>query len=295
VTTAGSTARVALLSLTGVSKRFGRVLVADQLRLSVGDGEAVGIVGPNGAGKSTLFSMISGDLAPDGGDVVFDGRTVTRLGAAARCRLGVGRTYQIPRPFENMTVFENVLVAAQHGDAARGRAAEELALAVLDQTGLIRHANRPAGALTLLQRKRLEVARALGGRPRLLLLDEVAGGLTEPEVEELVGIVAALRAAGLTIIWIEHVVHVLVRSVDRMLCLAGGAFIADGRPEDVLRDATVREVYLGGGPELTTVAAATPPPALPPPATPPPATPPPAAPPPSTPPAGPADPTGAAA
>jgi branched-chain amino acid transport system ATP-binding protein len=250
----------ALLSLTGVSKHFGRVLVADQLRLAVGDGEAVGIVGPNGAGKSTLFSMISGDLAPDAGDVAFGGRSVTRLGAAARCRLGIGRTYQVPRPFENMTVFENVLVAAQHGSAARGRAAEDLALAVLDQTGLLRYANRPAGALTLLQRKRLEVARALGGRPRLLLLDEVAGGLTDPEVEELVDIVAALRAAGLTIIWIEHVVHVLVRAVDRLLCLAGGAFIADGRPAEVLRDATVREVYLGGGPELTGVAGVAAPP-----------------------------------
>jgi hypothetical protein len=149
-----------------------------------------------------------------------------------------------------MTVFENVLVAAQYGSAARGRAAQELALAVLDQTGLIRHANRPAGALTLLQRKRLEVARALGGQPRLLLLDEVAGGLTDPEVEELVEIVATLRAAGLTIVWIEHVVHVLVRAVDRLLCLAGGAFIADGRPDEVLRDDNVREVYLGGGPEL---------------------------------------------
>jgi branched-chain amino acid transport system ATP-binding protein len=247
------TAGDALLTLTGISKRFGRVLVADRIGLRVGDGEAVGIVGPNGAGKTTLFSMVSGDIAPDTGDVVFAGRSVTRLGAAARCRLGIGRTYQVPRPFENMTVFENVLVAAQHGNAARGRGAEDLALAVLDQTGLLHQANRSAGALTLLQRKRLELARALGGQPRLLLLDEVAGGLTEPEVEELAGIVATLRAAGLTIVWIEHVVHVLVRSVDRLLCLAGGTFIADGSPEEVLRDDTVREVYLGGGPELTTV------------------------------------------
>ncbi|GIH14577.1 ABC transporter ATP-binding protein [Rugosimonospora africana] len=242
-----------LLSLTGISKRFGKVLVADRLQLRVGDGEAVGIVGPNGAGKTTLFSMVSGDVAPDDGEIVFGGRTVTRLGAAARCRLGVGRTYQVPRPFENMTVFENVLVAAQYGAGVRGRAAADLALAVLDQTGLLPIANRHAGALTLLQRKRLELARALGGQPRLLLLDEVAGGLTDPEVEELAGIIAALRASGLTIVWIEHVVHVLVRSVDRLLCLAGGAFIADGSPEEVLRDDTVREVYLGGGPELTAV------------------------------------------
>jgi branched-chain amino acid transport system ATP-binding protein len=183
-----------MLSLTGVSKRFGRILVADRLTLDVGDGEAVGIVGPNGAGKSTLFSIISGDLAPDAGEVTFAGRPVTRLAAAARCRLGIGRTYQVPRPFENMTVFENVLVAAQQGGGARGRAAERRAIAVLDQTGLLGHANRPAGRLTLLQRKRLEVARALGGEPKLLLLDEVAGGLTEPEVEELLDIVSGVAS-----------------------------------------------------------------------------------------------------
>ncbi len=239
-----------LLSLTDVSKRFGRVLVADRLAFDVGDGETVGIVGPNGAGKSTLFSIISGDLAPDAGEVTFAGRPVTKLAAGARCRLGIGRTYQVPRPFENMTVFENVLVAAQQGAGARSRAAEERALAVLDQTGLRGLANRSAGKLTLLQRKRLEVARALGGEPRLLLLDEVAGGLTEPEVEELLDIVAGLHRRGVTVIWIEHVVHVLVRSVDRLLCLAGGAFIAEGRPDEVLSNTTVREVYLGGGPEL---------------------------------------------
>jgi branched-chain amino acid transport system ATP-binding protein len=258
-----------MLALEAVSKAFGRVRVADRLSLSVGDGEAVGIVGPNGAGKSSLFSIISGDLAPDSGDVCLGGERVTGLDAAARCRLGIGRTYQVPRPFEHMSVYENVLVAAEQGgrtrftagesgDAATGGAARRAgktearnrALTVLDETGLLSAANKAAGRLTLLDRKRLELARALATAPRLLLLDEVAGGLSDPEVDELVAIVTARRASGITIVWVEHVVHALTRTVDRLLCLAGGAFIADGAPDDVLASAAVREVYLGVGPEL---------------------------------------------
>jgi branched-chain amino acid transport system ATP-binding protein len=236
-----------LLRLDGVRKRFGRVLVADQLQLEVGDGEVVGIVGPNGAGKSSLFGLIAGDLRPDGGEIVFAGRPVTGLDSHARARLGLGRTFQIPRPFEHMTVFENVLVAAQQGARLRGRAAHARAVDILADTGLVSLANQVAGRLTLLQRKRLELARALGTGPRLLLLDEVAGGLTDPEVEELVAIVGRLRTAGLTVIWIEHVVHALTSAVDRLICLAGGAFIADGAPAEVLASDAVREVYLGIG------------------------------------------------
>jgi branched-chain amino acid transport system ATP-binding protein len=245
-----------LLALAGITKRFGRVTVADGLSLTVDDGQALGIVGTNGAGKSTLFSMISGDLRPDGGAVTLRGRDVTGLGTAARSRLGLGRTYQIPRPFEHMTVFENVLVAAQQAGEARGRAGHERAIDVLERTGLLRHVNVRAGRLTLLQRKRLELARALGGGPSLLLLDEVAGGLTEPEVEELVRIVHALRADGLGVIWIEHVVHALTKTVDRLICLAAGRIIADGTPEAVLASDAVREVYLGGGPDPDVVAPA---------------------------------------
>jgi branched-chain amino acid transport system ATP-binding protein len=241
-----------LLSLAGIGKRFGRVLVADRLDLTVAAGEAVGIVGPNGAGKTTLFSIICGDLRPDAGQVVFAGRPVTRLGPAERCRLGIGRTYQVPRPFEHMTVFENALVAVeQGGGGGAGPAARRRALGPLDYTGLLAAANTPAGRLTLLDRKRLEMARALATAPRLLLLDEVAGGLTDPEVDELLAVVAALRGLGLTVIWIEHVVHALTRGVDRLLCLAGGAFIADGAPAEVLATDAVREVYFGIEPELT--------------------------------------------
>jgi branched-chain amino acid transport system ATP-binding protein len=236
-----------LLRLDRVSKRFGRVVVADSLSLTVGAGDAVGVVGPNGAGKSSLFSVISGDLAPNSGEVIFDGRSVTRLDAADRCLLGIGRTYQVPRSFQHMTVFENVLVASNRGGGLPGPQALERAVEVLERTGLRAVANRPAARLGLLQRKRLELARALATGPRLLMLDEVAAGLTDPEVAELVGIVSRVRAEGVAVIWVEHVVRALVGVVDRLICLASGRFIADGPPGRVLADQAVREVFLGTG------------------------------------------------
>ncbi|MER5619455.1 ATP-binding cassette domain-containing protein [Streptosporangium sp. NPDC002544] len=238
-----------LLHLDGVTKSFGKVTVARELTLSVQPGEALGIVGPNGAGKSSLFAMISGDLRPDSGAVWFEGREVTAVPPHARTRAGIGRTYQVPRPFEHLTVFENVLVGAHQGAGLKGRQAWTHSMDVLDGTGLADLANTPAGRLTLLQRKRLEVARAIGTAPRLLLLDEVAGGLTEPEVVELVEVVKRLHTEGLGIVWIEHVVHALVKTVGRMVCLAGGDVVADGEPMAVLADPKVRELYLGGGPE----------------------------------------------
>jgi branched-chain amino acid transport system ATP-binding protein len=235
----------ALLELAHIHKRFGRVTVADDVSLSVDAGGAVGIVGPNGAGKTSLFGIISGDLRPDAGEIRFDGSVVNRLDAARRCRLGIGRTYQVPQPFERMTVFENVLVAAQQGGRARAQDSYDRAASALRRTELLAHANRSAGSLGLLDRKRLELARALGTGPRILLLDEVAGGLTEPEMRQLVEIVKAIRAEGTAIVWIEHVVRALVAAVDRLVCLAGGTFIGDGPPRQVLESAAVREVYLG--------------------------------------------------
>jgi branched-chain amino acid transport system ATP-binding protein len=236
-----------LLRLDALTKGFGKVTVARDLSLSVGAGEALGIVGPNGAGKSSLFAMISGDLRPDSGSVRFEGHDVTRLAAHSRTRAGIGRTYQVPRPFEHLTVFENVLVCAHQGAGLKGKQAWNRSMEVLERTGLAALANTPAGRLGLLQRKRLEVARALGTDPRLLLLDEVAGGLTEPEVLELVAVVRQLHSEGLAIVWIEHVVHALVKTVDRMICLAGGRVVADGAPLEVLAHSDVRELYLGGG------------------------------------------------
>jgi branched-chain amino acid transport system ATP-binding protein len=234
-----------LLELDHVTKRFGQVVIAEDLSFAVGPGDVVGIVGPNGAGKTSLFGLISGDLAPGGGQIRFGGRTVTRLDPAARCRLGIGRTYQVPRPFADMTVFENLLVAAQQGGGLRRRASYAAAVEALERTAMSAHANVPAERLGLLQRKRLELARALATQPSLLLLDEVAGGLTDPEVAQLVEIVRGVNDEGITVIWIEHVVRALTAVVSRLICLAGGAFVGDGEPAAVLAEPAVREVFLG--------------------------------------------------
>jgi branched-chain amino acid transport system ATP-binding protein len=245
-----------LLELDHVTKRFGRVVIAEDLSLAVGAGDTVGIVGPNGAGKTSLFGLISGDLSPDAGQVRFGGKTITKLDASGRCRLGVGRTYQVPRPFADMTVFENVLVAAQQGGGLRRKASYAAAAAALERTGITDEANLPASRLGLLQRKRLEIARALGTQPTLLLLDEVAGGLTDPEVTVLVEIVRRINAEGVTVIWIEHVVRALTSLVDRLLCLYGGEFVGDGDPATVLASPKVREIYMGSDINTSVVEAA---------------------------------------
>ena len=240
-----------LLELDHVTKRFGRVVIAEDLSFTVDAGETVGIVGPNGAGKTSLFGLISGDLTPGAGQVNFAGRNITRLDPAARARLGVGRTYQVARPFTDMTVFENVLVAAQQGGGQRRKASYAAAAAALERTGIAVEANTPAGRLGLLARKRLEIARALATGPSVLLLDEVAGGLTDPEVTVLVEIVRAVNAEGTAVIWIEHVVRALTSLVSRMTCLYGGEFIGDGTPAEVLANPRVREIYFGADPDLS--------------------------------------------
>jgi len=243
-------AGTALLELDRISKSFGRVVVAEELSLRVGAGDIVGIVGPNGAGKTSLFGLISGDLAPSSGEIRFGGHPVTRLDAASRCRRGIGRTYQVPRPFSGMTVFENVLVAVQQGARLRRQASYARAADVLERTGLAVQSNIPAERLGLLQRKRLELARALATGPRLILLDEVAGGLTDPEVAQLVEIVREIQGDGIAVVWIEHVLRALTAAVDRLICLAGGSFVADGEPGEVLANPAVREIFLGS--EVTT-------------------------------------------
>jgi len=245
-----------LLELDQVTKWFGRVVIAEDLSFSVGAGDTVGIVGPNGAGKTSLFGLISGDLAPGAGQVKFGGRTITRLDSAARCRLGIGRTYQVPRPFTDMTVFENVLVAAQQGGGLRRKASYAAAAQALERTGIAAEANLPAARLGLLQRKRLEIARAVATRPTLLLLDEVAGGLTDPEVTAVVEIVRGINAEGTAVIWIEHVVRALTSFVSRMVCLYGGQFVGDGDPAAVLANPKVREIYLGSDINTSAVEAA---------------------------------------
>ena len=235
----------ALLDLRNVSKRYRDMVVIPELSVAVEAGEFVGVIGPNGAGKTTLFGLISGNLRCDTGHIFFDGQDVTQLSADARCRAGVGRTFQIPQPFHGMTVFENALVAATFGAGLQGRSADARAREALSCCGLDRLGDVPAGRLTLLQRKRLELSRALATEPRILLLDEVAGGLTDAEVNELIELVTAIHKTGVTVIWIEHLVHALVSSADRLLVLAEGRLLGDGGPKSVLNSREVRDVYLG--------------------------------------------------
>jgi branched-chain amino acid transport system ATP-binding protein len=235
----------ALLEVRGVTKRYGALTVTRDVSLSLAAGEVLGILGPNGAGKTTLFNLISGDVAPDAGSVFLAGSDVTRLKPHERCRRGIGRSYQIARPFGGLTVFENVLVAALFGGGKTGADANARSAEVLEVTGLRAKANRLAGGLTLLDRKRLEFARALATSPSVLLLDEIAGGLTDHEAHEVVDVVRAIAARGIAIVWIEHVVHALMAVATRLLVLAAGATLAEGDPQTVLGSAEVRRVYMG--------------------------------------------------
>jgi branched-chain amino acid transport system ATP-binding protein len=233
------------LALEQISKRFGAIVVAERVGLQLAEGEALGIIGPNGAGKTTLFGIISGSIAPDSGRVVYAGRDITGLPPARRCALGIGRSFQIPQPFGGMSVFENLVVAAAFGGGQRERDAYESCMAILERCGLVNKANRLAGSLTLLDRKRLELARALASQPAVLLLDEVAGGLTEHECQALIALIREIRQGGVSMVWIEHVVHALLASIDRLLVLHNGAFIADGEPQAVIRSPQVAEIYMG--------------------------------------------------
>ena len=234
-----------LLALQSVAKAYGALKVTDDISLSVAEGETLGILGPNGAGKTTLFNLISGDVRCDAGSVVYEGRDITALKAHQRCRAGIGRSYQVPQPFGNMTVFENLVTAACFGGGQPEHEAWETAHQVLQQTGLMAFANKPAGGLTLLNRKRLELARALATRPKLLLLDEIAGGLTEHEAKQLVEELQRIKAQGVTMIWIEHVVHALLSIADRLFVINFGQKLAEGEPRAVMDDAEVRRVYMG--------------------------------------------------
>ncbi len=234
-----------LVEVRNVTKRYGALTVTRDVSFSLEAGEVLGILGPNGAGKTTLFNVISGDVAPDAGQVLLKGTDVTKLRPHERCRRGIGRSYQIARPFGGLTVFENVLVAALFGGRNADAEANARAVDVLELTGLLPKANKLAGGLTLLDRKRLEFARALATNPDVLLLDEIAGGLTEHEAAEVVNTVRAIGERGIAIIWIEHVVHALMAVATRMLVLASGAKLAEGDPKEVLASAEVRRVYMG--------------------------------------------------
>ena len=235
-----------MLAAVEIRKQFGALAALDGVDFTVGAGEAVGIVGPNGAGKTTLLNVLAGTVSPSGGTVAFQGSDVTASGASRRSRLGIARAHQIPRPFGGMTVFENCFVAATTGGGLRRRAAYDRCLEVLELCGLTDVGNRRAETLGLLGRKRLELARALATNPVVLLLDEIGAGLTDAEAVELVAMIRALNAAGIAIVWIEHIVHVLVQAIERLVCMDTGRVIADGEPAAVMRDARVVDAYLGG-------------------------------------------------
>jgi branched-chain amino acid transport system ATP-binding protein len=234
-----------MLEVRGVSKAFGGLVVADGITFSLERGEALGIIGPNGAGKSTLFNLITGMLRPDRGRIFLDGRDITDLPPEDRCRGGIGRSFQIPAPFEHLSVFENLSVAAMFGGGMSQADAVQVCGETLALTGLETRANRLAGSLPLLDRKRLELARALATRPRILLLDEIAGGLTQAECQVLIETIRTIRAQGIGIIWIEHVVHALLALVGRLIALNFGKIVAEGEPAAVMASSEVQTIYMG--------------------------------------------------
>ncbi|MEG9862731.1 MAG: ABC transporter ATP-binding protein [Parvularculales bacterium] len=234
-----------MLSLTNINQSFGALKVSDDISLEVPEGQALGIIGPNGAGKSTLFNIITGNLQPDKGRINFLGNDVTKSPPMARTVLGMAQSFQIPQPFEKLTVFENLLVAAAFGKKKGEAEVTEACALILEQTELLPRSNILTGQLSLLERKRLELARALATDPKLLLLDEIAGGLTEAECQSLIAIIRDIHAKGVTIVWIEHVLHALTSVVERLLVLDFGRVIAAGKPDKIMASKQVKEIYLG--------------------------------------------------
>ncbi|KMO43222.1 hypothetical protein VQ03_09000 [Methylobacterium tarhaniae] len=237
-----------LLSVAGVTKRFGGLVAVDDVSLEVAPGEIVGLIGPNGAGKTTLFNMMAGAFPPDRGDIVFDGHSLRGRSAATICRLGLVRTFQIPQPFGSMTVLETIQTAALLHDRsiAASRAA---ALAIARRVGLEGREASPTPSLTNAQKKRLEVARALGANPKLILLDEVMAGLNAAEVARMLILVQQLRRDGVTVVLVEHNMEAVLRVSDRLVVLETGRKIADGPPRSVVEDPAVIRAYLGEGTE----------------------------------------------
>jgi branched-chain amino acid transport system ATP-binding protein len=234
-----------LLRLCDLSFSYGALKAADGISLALESGEALGIIGPNGAGKTTLLDLIMGTKRASHGRIELEGREISSLPPHGRCHLGIARSFQIPRPFSGMTVLENVLVGATRGGARSEKESVGEAIQVLERTGLLMLANERTGRLRLLERKRLELARALSTAPRVLLLDETAGGLSDMETGSLIETIRGINAEGTAIVWIEHVVHALTAVVKRLLVLDQGRVLTEGAPEAVIRSKAVQEVYLG--------------------------------------------------
>jgi branched-chain amino acid transport system ATP-binding protein len=235
-----------LLNVKNLGISFGHNAVLKSVSFNLNQNEVLGIIGPNGAGKTVLLSILSGILKAEKGTVTFEGRDITNQGINERCREGIGVTFQVPRPFEKMTVFENLMVGAVFGDKMSERQAKKKAVEIAEMIGLSDKLDWFAGKLGLLDRKRLEIGRALATNPKILLLDEVGGGLTEAEVGMVIQLVKDLKAKGLGIIWIEHIIRTMLEGADRVLLLANGVDVISGKPEEVMNSREVKEVYMGG-------------------------------------------------
>jgi len=234
-----------ILAVDHLSKSFGRLKAVNNLSFEVRKGEILGMMGPNGAGKTTVFNLLTGVLQPDAGVILFRERDITKDSPSKRCHHGIGRTYQIPRPFDKMTVFENLLVAAVHGGSMTEKEGREEVYDILKLIGLYETRDRVAGGLPLLNRKKLELGRALATQPSLILLDEIAGGLTEKEAEEVLHIVQQISERNITIVWIEHILMLMTKGAHRLLVISEGRWLQCGRPDEVMRSSEVLECYLG--------------------------------------------------
>ena len=244
-TIGGKAMAESILAVHGLSKSFGALRVAENISFDVEEGEILGIIGPNGAGKTTMFALLAGNLSMDSGQIIFNSQDISTSPAFERARLGLSRTYQVPKPFTHMTVFDNLKVAALFGGDLAEADCESWIAQVLDLTGLTTARNTLAGRLPLLLRKRHELARALATKPSVLLVDEVAAGLTDMEVDEFISLIKEIRLSGITVIWIEHVMKTMLTATDRLIALAGGEVIAFGDPQEVMATDEVRRVYLG--------------------------------------------------
>ena len=234
-----------VLEVKDLAITFGSNQVLKDLSFEVYENEVLGVIGPNGAGKTVLLNILVGILKPSRGELIFMGEDISGKRVTERTRLGIGRTFQIPRPFQKMTVFENIIVGGVYGDGLSEKAAAARAMELTETIGLGDRIETPAGKLGLLDRKRLEIGVALASSPKLLLIDEVAGGLTESEVTQILRIVKAVKGQGVSIIWIEHIIETMMRGTDRVMCLAGGQSVICGAPAEVMGSREVHDVYLG--------------------------------------------------
>jgi len=234
-----------LLLVRNVTKRFGGVTALNNVSFSVVEGEIVGLMGPNGAGKTTLFNVVSGNIKPDSGRIYLKGNDITYLKPHEITRLGIARTYQIPQPFMSLSVYNNLLVAAIYGAGLQRREAEKKVEDVMDLVGIKEKCDLLPSELTLVDLRRLELARALSTSPFLLLIDEAGAGLTEKEIPQLIEVVKRIHELGVTIILVEHMMAVLVATSDRVIVLNNGQILAEGTPETVMNDINVIQAYLG--------------------------------------------------